>query len=198
MLDRGSHSTAPLRALAGACALAISLAACASGGAGSLYVHPNVDWTNYSRIAVLPLENMTSEGFAAERVREMLQVEINAQGLLEAVDSGEVNRALRSSGVVNLSEMGPAEVAALGGELKVQALLAGSVMEFEERRTGSISVPEVALSLRLIDVETGLVIWAVTDARAGAKLSTRLFGVGEESQTDATLKLIRDVLRTLE
>jgi hypothetical protein len=71
-------------------------------------------------------------------------------------------------------------------------------MEFEERRTGSISVPEVALSLRLIDVETGLVIWAVTDARAGAKLSTRLFGVGEESQTDATLKLIRDVLRTLE
>jgi hypothetical protein len=63
---------------------------------------------------------------------------------------------------------------------------------------GTISTPDVALSLRMLDVESGLVIWSVTEARSGAKLATRLFGVGEESQTDATLRLVRGVLRTLE
>lgn len=164
----------------------------------SLYVHPSADWSTYARVAVLPLDNLTTERFAAERVREVLNVELSSQGLFEAVDLGEVNRTLRTQGLVNLGEIGPAEATALGQELGVQALLLGSVMEFSERRTGTITTPDVALSLRLMDVETGIVIWAVTDARVGAKLSTRLFGLGEESQTAATVRLVRDVLRTLE
>ena len=177
---------------------AVILSGCATDQAGSLYVHPGADWSTYRRIAVLPLENLTTERFAAERVREVLNVELNSQGLFEAVDLGEVNRVTRTQGIVNVSEIGPEEAAALGTELEVQALMLGSVMEFDERRSGSISMPDVALTLRLVDVETGIVIWAVTDARVGAKLSTRLFGMGEESQTAATVRLIREVLRTLE
>lgn len=183
--------------LAAALALLV-LQGCASEQVGSVYVHPNADWSGYTRLAVLPLENLTTERFAAERVREVLNVEINAQGLFEAVDLGEVNRVTRTQGVIDVTAMGPEQAAALGKELAVQALMLGSVIEFDERRTGTISTPDVALSLRLVDAETGIVIWAVTDARVGAKLSTRLFGIGEESQTAATVRLVRDILATLE
>ena len=177
----------------------LSVAACASTEpTGSLYVHPNADWSNYQRVAVLPLENLTNERYAAERVREVLNVEINAQGLFEAIELGEINRAVRTQGIVNLTELGPEQTTALGKALDAQALMLGSVMEFDERRTGSVSLPDVAVSLRMLDVETGLVIWAVTDARAGAKFATRLLGVGEESQTEATVRLVRDVLATLD
>lgn len=164
----------------------------------SLYIHPNADWSNYERVAVLPLENLTNERYAAERIREVLNIEINAQGLFEAVELGEINRAVRTQGLVNLTELGPEQTKALGDALGVQALLMGSVMEYDERRSGTVALPDVAVSLRLIDVETGLAIWAVSDARAGAKLSTRLFGFGEESQTEASVRLIREVLATLE
>lgn len=173
-------------------------AGCVSDQAESLYVHPSVDWALYQRVAVLPLDNLTTERFAAERVREVLNVELNAQGLFEAVDLGEVNRVVRTQGIVNVSEIGPAEAAGVGKELGVQALLLGSVMEFDERRVGTITTPDIALSLRLLDTETGIVIWAVTDARIGTKLSTRLFGIGEESQSSATVRLVRDILATLE
>ena len=174
------------------------LGSCASDTAGSLYVHPNADFSNYRRLAVLPLENLTSERFAGEQVREILNIELAAQGLFEVVDSGEVNRALRQQNVVNVAEVGPEQSQALGQALGVQALLFGTVIQYTERRSGSLTMPDIALSLRMLDAETGIVVWAVTDARAGAKLTTRLFGVGEESQTAASLRLVRDVIQSLE
>ncbi|MBI5432993.1 MAG: hypothetical protein HZA52_09205 [Planctomycetes bacterium] len=187
-----------LRALAVAWTLFLLPACATTEPLGSLYVHPNADWSNYQRVAVLPLENLTNERYAAERVREVLNVELNAQGLFESLELGEVNRAVRTQNLVSLTELGPEQTTALGKALGVQALLMGSVMEFDERRTGTVALPDIAISLRMIDVETGVAIWAVTDARAGAKLSTRLFGIGEESQTEATVRLVRDVLETLE
>ena len=189
---------AALRTLAVLCTLFLTQGCASTEPESSLYVHPSADWSTYKRIALLPLENLTNERYAAERVREVLNVELNAQGLFEALELGEVNRAVRTQALVNLTELGPEETIALAKDLDVQALMLGSVMEFDERRTGSVSLPDIAVSLRLIDAETGIVIWAVTDARAGAKLSTRLFGVGEESQTEATVRLVRGVLATLE
>jgi polysaccharide biosynthesis protein PelC len=164
----------------------------------SVYVHPNADFSLYKEVAVLPLENLTSERFAAERVRELLVVELSAQGLFGVVEPGEVNRVLRLHSIDTPSVLGPDAIKQLGTELKAQALLTGSVIEYREQRTGTLNSPEVALSLRMIDVESGLVVWSVTDARTGMGVWTRLFGVGEENQTGAARKLIRDLLQELE
>ena len=193
-----SFPNARVGTLALAATLLLTQACATPDAEGSLFVHPNADWSNYQRVAVLPLDNLTNERYAGERVREVINIELNAQGLFEAVELGEVNRAVRTQGLANLSELGPEQTTALGTALGVQAILMGSVMEFNERRTGSVTLPDIAVSLRLVDVETGLAIWAVTDVRSGAKLSTRLFGFGEESQTEATVRLVREVLGTLE
>lgn len=178
--------------------LTLLVAGCASQKIEpSVYVHPNADFSLYERVAVLPLENLTTERFAADRVRELLVVELSSKNLFEVVESGEVNRVMRTKSLASASEIGPALIQQLGKELNAQALLTGSVIEFREQRTGTLNTPDVALSLKLLDVETGLVIWSVTDARTGLGVWTRLFGVGEEDQTTAARKLIRDLLTTL-
>lgn len=178
--------------------LSLAAASCASTKMEpAVYMHPNADLSVYERVAVLPLENLTTERFAADRVRELLVVELSSKALFEVVESGEVNRVLRMKNLAGANEVGPELIQQLGQELKVQALLTGSVIEFREQRTGNLNTPDVALSLKLLDVETGLVIWSVTDAHTGLGVWTRLFGVGEEDQTTAARKLIRDLLTTL-
>ena len=46
-------------------------------------------------MAVLPLENLSGDRFASDRVRELLVTEMQALGIFEVVDVGEVNRVLR-------------------------------------------------------------------------------------------------------
>ena len=177
---------------------AVVAAGCASNRIEpAVYMHPNADLSIYERVAVLPLENMTTERFAADRVRELLVVELSSKALFEVVESGEVNRVLRAKNLASATDLGPELILQIGTELKAQALLTGSVIEFREQRVGTLNAPEVALVLELLDVETGLVIWSVTDARTGLGVWTRLFGVGQDDQTTAARRLIRELLSTL-
>jgi TolB-like protein len=157
----------------------------------------NADLSAFNRIAVLPLDNYTGDRFAGERVREILAVELLAQGVFEPAEIGEVNRVLKLQNLISMTTMGPEDIKKLGEALDVQALLFGSVVEYSERRTGTFRSPQVSLALRLVDVESGLVVWSVSDARTGMALSTRLFGVGEETFTEAVRKLIRELMREL-
>jgi len=178
-----------LGAAVGACLLS----ACASDYA-SLYVHPNSDLALYNRVAVMPLANLTSDRFAGERVREVLIVELASLGLFTVAEVGEVTRVLREHNVSTATEIDPQLIMEVGNELGVQAVIAGSVLDYRERRSGSFTIPEIALSLRMIDVESGMTVWSVSDARTGISLSTRLFGIGEKSQTAVVRELIRDLL----
>jgi curli biogenesis system outer membrane secretion channel CsgG len=170
---------------------------CSSKTQGSLFVHPNADLSTYQRVAVLPLENLTTDRFAGERVREILVIELSAEGLFEVVEPGEVNRVLKVQNVVSVDDLGPPEIAQIGTALGAQALMLGSVGEYRERRSGTLSAPDIAVTLRLIDVETGLVVWSVSDARTGVSTWTRLFGVGERSQSDVARELVRELVGTL-
>lgn len=175
----------------------LSLAACATPPAPSIYLHPNADLASFRQVAVLPLDNLTSDRFAGERVREILMVELLAGGVFEPREVGEVNRVLRVANLPGLTDLGPQQVAKLGKDLGVQALIMGSVMEYTERRVGTLTAPQVALSLKMIDCETGAAVWSVADARTGLSTSTRLFGVGEETSSQAVRELVRQLLDEL-
>ncbi|MEW6746466.1 MAG: hypothetical protein AB1486_27310 [Planctomycetota bacterium] len=175
--------------------VAALLASCST--TSSVYLHPNADMSAIQRIAVLPLDNMTTDRFAGDRVREILTVELLALQAFDIVDMGEVNRVLRLRNVESTANLGPEMIKSLGEDLKVQAVILGSVMDYRERRTGTFTAPEIALALRLVDVETGIIVWSVSDARTGLDIWTRLFGVGEESQTEAVRELVRDLLPSL-
>ena len=187
----------PLWALAGALALLGSSACSSSRMGGTVYVHPNADLATFERVAVLPLENLSTDRFAAERVREVLNVELAAMGICEVVDSTRVNRALREREVLDVTSLSPETVQLLAEDLQVQGVLMGAVLELSQTRTSTFAAPEVSLSLRLIDVQSGIVAWSVTDARKGLPLETRLFGVGEKTQTEVIRELVRTLMSDL-
>jgi curli biogenesis system outer membrane secretion channel CsgG len=185
------------RALLLAALAASLLGACATPSPVSVYFHPNADLSAFQRVAVMPLENLTSDRFAAERVREILTVELASMGAFQIVEAGEVNLAMRSNNIQALSDVGPDLIRKLGQDLNAQALVMGSVMEYRERQNGNLLIPEVAVTLRLVETETGVVVWSASDSRKGEDVWARLFGVGEESQAVSVRELLRDLIDTL-
>lgn len=180
--------------------LACAIAAAACVGCPprvTTFVHPQADFSLIRRIAVLPLENLTQDPTAPEKVRQLLIIGIMSSGTVEVTDVGEVARGLRAAGVLNPAVPGTEEIRKLGKELDVEAVLAGSVQEFAQGRTAGAPTTSVALVFRLIETEHGEVIWSASVSKSGVGAMARLFGVGGESATERARKLIRRTLKTL-
>jgi hypothetical protein len=180
--------------------LAAALIAAAAAGCPhrvTTFVHPQADFSLIRRIAILPLENLTQDPTAAEKVRQLLLIGIMSSGAVEVTDVGEVARALRAAAIANPVSPGTGEIVKLGEELRVEAIMAGSVQEFAQGRTAGAPTTSVALVFRLIETEHGEVIWSASVSKSGVGAMARLFGVGGESATERARKLIDKTLRTL-
>jgi len=160
-------------------------------------VNPQADFSLVRRVAVLPLENLTQDLAASEKVRQLLIIELLSSGSVEVVDVGEVARGLRAAAVANPVSPGTDEVLKLGKELQIQAVMAGSVQDFSQVRSSGPPSTSVALVFRLIETDTGQVIWSSSVSESGVGAMARLFGVGGESATERARDLIRDSLKTL-
>ena len=68
-----------------------------------MFLHENADLSTVRRVAVLPFENLTTDRFASERVRQIFVVELLSQGAFDVVETGEVNRVLRAQNVENIA-----------------------------------------------------------------------------------------------
>ncbi|MBI3450304.1 MAG: hypothetical protein HY049_15495 [Acidobacteria bacterium] len=178
----------------------IALAALPSAGCAhhaTTFVNPQADFSLIRRVAVLPLENLAQDQTAAEKIRQLLIIELLSSGSVEVLDVGEVGRALAAAKVVNAVSPGTEEVQRLGKELAVQGVVAGSVQEFSQVRTSGASNTSVSLVFRMIETDTGQVIWSTAISQSGVGASARLFGVGGASATERARDLIREALKTL-
>lgn len=183
------------RALAAVALFTLAISGCARHA--TTFVNQAADFDLIQRVAVLPLENLTSDPAAAEKVRQLLIIELLSSGSVEVVDVGEVSRALRALSIPNASAPGTEETRKLGAELKVQALLAGSVQEFSQTRTSGAPSTAVSLVFRMIEADQGQVIWSSSVSQSGVGAMARLFGVGGESATERARELIKKSLKSL-
>jgi TolB-like protein len=169
---------------------------CASAEGNVVYIHPLADFSLIQRVGVLPLENISTDPSAGEWVRQVLTNELLAQGLFDVVEPWEMNRAVLEKNLSEVGTLSKEQMRELAGVVEAQALMVGSVLQFNRGRTGNVSSPEVALSLRMIDVETGLVIWSTTYSISGVSLGNKLTGTDGPDLTAATSLLCRDLLST--
>lgn len=174
----------------------VGIAAC-GGTRPSVYYHPNADFGAIKRIAVLPFDSLSSERTAADKVQKIVMAELLAQSPFEVVEPGTVQQTLREQRIENIASLTPAETKKLGDALRVQALLMGTVVDYGEIRSGTTPAPEVTLQMRLVEVQSGITMWNVSQTRSGLKLRTRLFGVGGETTTEAARRLVREEIDTL-
>lgn len=161
------------------------------------FVHPTYDFSNVKKVAVLPFENLTSEQQAGERVRKAVIAEMLAQGVVDVVEPGQVNLALNRLSIQSVTTLSTDDFKKLGDALGVQALFLGSVDVYERVSVGGGSFPEVTISLRAVDAQTGTIVWSSTNTKGGVSLAGRLFGLGGDTMSVTTQQTIRSALATL-
>lgn len=174
--------------------LILMLGAC---GTSSHFVHTQYDFSTIKKVAVLPLENLSADQMAGEKVRKAVVSELLAAGVVDVVETGQVNRALAQANIQNMSTVGTEDLKKVGATLGTQALIVGSVDTYERINVGGANFPEIAITLRAIDTSSGSIIWSATKTGGGVGIAGRLFGVGGDTLSEATQKTVRAALTTL-
>ncbi len=136
------------------------IVSCAGTGPIQSYVRGDVDLGYVERVAVLPFENNSKDPYVAERVRDIVSTQILAAGLFDVIDKGLVDSALREEAVdMKKAPMDEALLQRLGQRLGVQAFFFGTVDHYDLVQREGGAYPELALTFRLVDVTSGMVIW---------------------------------------
>jgi TolB-like protein len=174
--------------------MVMALPACRTAQQTS-YVHKNADLGAITKVAVLPFDNLSQERTAGDKVQKVFYLELLALDVFEVAEPGQVTKVMRAQ--ASADALAPADYQKIGKDLGVDAIFIGSVVDYTETRTGSTPTPEVTIQLRLIEAHSGSTVWSTGRTRSGASVSTRLFGVGGESMTQAARRVVRAELGTL-
>ncbi|MEJ2690079.1 MAG: hypothetical protein P8130_09040, partial [Deltaproteobacteria bacterium] len=77
------------------------------------------------------------------------------------------------------------------------AFLIGSLDEASEKQKGAAVFLDLSLTMRLIDAESGLVLWQASGRDTGYSWRDRLFGLGGKDSFQVTVELVRNLLGTI-
>lgn len=168
------------------------LAGCGGRGSVRSFMRENASLAHIERVAVLPFEGADN----APRVREFTMTQILAYGLFDVVDKGRVDSFLAQEAITPGMPLDAPTLRRLGQIVNVQAFILGSVEQTTESR-GSASFSEITMTLRLIDVETGTLLWQASGMGSGYSLADRLFGMAPKDNFQVTMELLRRLLATM-
>lgn len=168
-----------------------------SGVKSKVYVNPNTNFGFIKRVAVLPFENLTSDRFADKKVRDVFVTSLLSTEVIDVPELGEVLKALESQGIATPEAVTGDVAKSLGQILGVQGLVLGTVEEYSVNRTMSGSFPEIAITLRMIDAKTGNIIWSVSHTEKGGRILPTVFGIGEDTLSEVTVKAAKRIVDTL-
>jgi TolB-like protein len=177
--------------------MVIFIPSCGGMSTPSFYINQNIDFSFIKKVAVLPFENLTSDKFAGDIVRQVVISELLATGLVEVVVPGESISAVEKLSGKPGGPLNAGQIQAIGKSLKVQAVIIGAVEKYGENRQGNISSPEVTITLMMADTSSGSVIWSVTRTQGGAGFWSRHFGARSDTMSETVLKVVKEALKTL-
>jgi TolB-like protein len=170
---------------------------CAGRGTPSFYIRQDYDFSYIKKVAVLPLDNLTNEKFAADAVRQVVISELLSTGLVDVAVPGEAEGAVDKLGVKSIRSLNAEQIKTIGNTLKVQAVVFGAVDKFGEVRMGNTSAPEVTITLMMADASSGSIVWSVTKTGGGASFMARHFGARSDTMSEAVIKVVREAIETL-
>lgn len=148
------------------------------------------------RIAILPLSNYTPDRDTPDKVGPMLAAGLRQRSGFALVDAGAVEAVLAREPWLLFDRIPPDLLERLGADLGADALLLGAVLGSGYRQSGSEQVPHFSISLRLLQVPGGRVLWSTVHSRDGDD-GEWLFGFGRVHNLEQLLELsIEECLRT--
>ncbi len=176
------------------CAALLLFAGCASG---PRYKDKVMDFAAVKTVAVLPFQNLSREGQAADRVRDVFATALLATGGVYVLPQGEVTRGLTKAAVALQMTPTREDAVNLGKALSVEAIFTGTVKEYGEVRSGNVSANAISMSVQMIETQTGKVVWSGSTTKGGIDAWDRLFGGGGEPMNKVTEDAVRDLIGKL-
>jgi len=173
---------------------------CAMTGVDSgneTYKNSVMNFAAVQSVAVLPFQNLASEDDAAARVRDAFMGMLLATEAIYVLPPGEVERGIERTSLRNPAAPSNDKVKALGEILKVDAVITGVLREYGNVRSGQTEANLISLSLQMMEVETGRIVWSGASTQGGIGLSERLFGGGGNPMNSVTKDAINDLLNQL-
>lgn len=150
------------------------------------------EWGPNRNVAVMPFLNLSKDTEAAVKCRELFLAELYISSAFEdVVDEGEMLEVMRKLKIREGDALGKDTIKTLGDNLGVQALIFGTVHEYTERATKSAMF---AVSLRMVDVETGEILWLGNSSKEGGGSTLEALGL---SDGPVVIEVARDVISGL-
>ncbi len=186
------------RMLPGPLLPALSLLLIFMWGCGSprQYIRPDVDIRSIRKIAVLPLETLTTDEYAGEKIRGMVISELLTRGV-DVIEPGEVTRVLRELKIRSLGGITIEDIRKIGKRLNVKAVMMGSVGAFGISRGITASYPEVSIQLMMLNTSTGNIIWSAWNTAGGPGFWTRHFGTEGITLSETAGKVVKETIDAL-
>lgn len=174
----------------------VTLQACAPSRS-DIYRDANMDFGSVKTVAVLPFVNLSKDMQASDRVRDVFTTVLLATGAVYVVPTGEVARGITSAGLANPGNPSTDEVVKFCKAVKADAVIAGTIREYGEMRSGAASANVVSLSLQMMENQTGKIVWTASTSQGGIRFIDRLLGGGGNSMNVTTEKAVRDLVNKL-
>lgn len=173
------------------------LAGCSSRTVSDSFVREDVDISFVQNIAVLPYENNSADQYAPMRARDVTITQVLSKGLYNVVEKELVDNFMYNEAIDSKVPFDPLTLKRMGNRLNVQAFLMGTVDVAGTNKVGSTTYPEIALTLRLIEAESGMILWQASGHYSGESFGRRLVGVKSDDAYKITFDLVRRLLNTI-
>lgn len=177
--------------------LLLSSAGCAGTSSHVVFKDPNMDFGSIQTVAVLPFTNLTRDQMAADRVRDVFMTMLQATGGVYVLPPGEVSRGISRLGIERPTSPTSEEIVKFANIVKADTVIAGTLNEYGEVRSGTTSANIISLSLQMMEAQTGKVVWSASSTKGGVTATDRLFGGGGEPMNLVTQNAVNDLLDKL-
>lgn len=177
--------------------LFLLFAAGCAGTSQNVFRDPNMDFGSVQRVAVLPFTNLTREQMAADRVRDVFMTMLQATGGVYVIPPGEVARGISRGNIERPATPTSEEVVKLAKTVNADAVIAGTVSEYGDVRSGATSANVISVSLQMMEAQMGKAVWTAASTKGGVTTTDRLFGGGGEPMNFVTQKAVEELLDKL-
>lgn len=181
-----------------AISVAILIAGCAGHrGSRSTFHDPNMDFGLIQSVVVLPFENLSNSQNAAETTRDVFMTLLQAKVDLYVIPPGEILRAISRTQPAKPWMPTAEEAVTLAENLEADVIITGTVLEYGQVRSGSASSNVCSLSVRMLEGQTGRVVWSASATRGGVNAGDRLVGSGGQPMNVVVMKAAEDLIGRL-
>ncbi len=150
------------------------------------------EWGPDCDIAVMPFVNVSKDKDAGLKARDLFITELYISGAFkDVVDEGQMVEVMRKLKLRETDPISKDTLKTLGDSLGVQAVIFGTVQVYNER---SNKGAQFAVSLRMVDVDTGQILWLGDASKEGGGTVSEALGL---SDGPPVIDVARDVLSGL-